>query len=131
MREAIMQYGCPEIFNTDQGCQFTSLEYTGLLKDQGIQIGMDGRACWRDNVFVERLWRSLKYEEVYLHAYETVRNAPDGVARYLTFYNEIRPHRALEGRTLDRVDWEKTGLHGPPPRRPHSSGTTYELAEPV
>ena len=64
VREAITQYGCPEIFNTDQGCQFTSQEFTGLLKDQGIQISMDGKGCWRDNVFVERLWRSLKYEEV-------------------------------------------------------------------
>jgi len=105
VREAIMQYGRPEIFNTDQGCQFTSQEFTGLLKDQGIQISMDGKGCWRDNVFVERLWRSLKYEEVYLHAYETVCNAQEGVARYMTFYNQLRPHRALDGRTPDRVYW--------------------------
>ncbi len=75
VREAMTQYGCPEIFNTDQGCQFTSLEFTSFLKDQSIQISMDGRGCWRDNVFVERLWRSLKYEEVYLHASETVHDA--------------------------------------------------------
>ena len=106
VQEAITQYGCPEIFNTDQGCQFTSLAFTNLLKDQGIQISMDGRGCWRENVFVERLWRSLKYEEVYLHAYETVHDAHQGVARYVTFYNEIRPHRALDGRTPDRVYWE-------------------------
>jgi putative transposase len=106
VREAITQYGRPEIFNTDQGCQFTSLEFTNLLKDQGIQISMDGRGCWRDNVFVERLWRSLKYEEVYLHAYETVHDAHQGVARYVAFYNQIRPHRALDGRTPDRVYWE-------------------------
>ena len=106
VREAITQYGCPEIFNTDQGCQFTSLEFTNLLKDQGIQISMDGRGCWRDNVFVERLWRSLKYEEVYLHAYETMHDAHQGVARYVTFYNQIRPHRAFDGRTPDRVYWE-------------------------
>jgi putative transposase len=106
VREAITQYGRPEIFNTDQGCQFTSLEFTTLLKDQGIQISMDGRGSWRDNVFVERLWRSLKYEEVYLHAYETVHDAHQGVARYVTFYNQIRPHRALDGRTPDRVYWE-------------------------
>lgn len=81
VREAITLYGCPEIFNTDQGCQFTSLEFTNLLKDQGIQISMDGRGCWRDNVFVERLWRSLKYEEVYLYAYETVRHAQQELAR--------------------------------------------------
>jgi putative transposase len=106
VREAITQYGRPEIFNTDQGCQFTSLEFTGLLKDHGIQISMDGRGCWRDNVFVERLWRSLKYEEVYLRAYETVGDAQQGLARYLHFYNQLRPHRALDGRTPDRVYWE-------------------------
>ena len=106
VREAITQYGRPEIFNTDQGCQFTSLEFTGLLKDQGIQISMDGRGCWRDNVFVERLWRSLKYEDVYLRAYETVRDAQQGLARYRHFYNQLRPHRALDGRTPDRVYWE-------------------------
>jgi putative transposase len=106
VREAITQYGRPEIFNTDQGCQFTSLEFTGLLKDQGIQISMDGRGCWRDNVLVERLWRSLKYEDVYLRAYETVGDAQQGLARYLHFYNQLRPHRALDGRTPDRVYWE-------------------------
>ena len=103
VREAITRYGCPEIFNTDQGCQFTSQEFTGLLNAQGIQISMDGRGCWRDNVVVERLWRSLKYEEVYLHAYETVGAAHEGIARYLTFYNQQRPHRALDGKTPDQV----------------------------
>ena len=106
VREAVTRYGCPEIFNTDQGCQFTSQEFTGLLKDHGIQISMDGTGRWRDNVVVERLWRSLKYEEVYLYAYETVCEAHQGVARYVTFYNQIRPHRALDGRTPDRVYWE-------------------------
>jgi len=105
-REAITRYGQPEIFNTDQGCQFTSLEFTGLLQGHGIQISMDGTGRWRDNVFVERLWRSLKYEEVYLHAYETVHDAQQGIARYVTFYNQLRPHRALDGRTPDRVYWE-------------------------
>ena len=103
VREAIAQYGCPEIFNTDQGCQFTSLEFTGLLKAQGIQISMDGKGCWRDNVFVERLWKSIKYEEVYLHAYETVGAAQQGLARYLTFYNQTRPHQALAGQTPEQV----------------------------
>ncbi len=103
VREAITRYGRPEIFNTDQGCQFTSQEFTGLLNAQGIQISMDGRGCWRDNVVVERLWRSLKYEEVYLHAYETVGAAHEGIARYLTFYNQQRPHRALDGKTPDQV----------------------------
>jgi putative transposase len=103
VREALTQYGCPEIFNTDQGCQFTSQEFTGLLKDQGIQISMDGKGCWRDNVFVERLWKSIKYEEVYLHAYDTVSAAQQGLARYLMFYNQTRPHQALDGQTPDGV----------------------------
>lgn len=99
VQEAVTRYGCPEIFNTDQGCQFTSQAFTGFLQDQGVQISMDGTGRWRDNVFVERLWRSLKYEEVSLHAYETVHDAREGVARYLTFYNQVRPHRTLSGRT--------------------------------
>ena len=103
VQEAITRYGTPAIFNTDQGCQFTSLEFTGLLKDQDIQISMDGKGCWRDNVFVERLWKSIKYEEVYLHAYETVSAAQQGLERYVTFYNQRRPHRALDGRTPDGV----------------------------
>ncbi|MDC8447420.1 MAG: IS3 family transposase [Nitrospira sp.] len=100
VREAVTRYGCPEIFNTEQGCQFTSQEFTGLLTAHGIQISMDGTGRWRDNVFVERLWRSLK---VSLHAYETVGAAREGVARYLTFYNRQRPHRALGGQTPDQV----------------------------
>lgn len=106
VREAMTQYGRPAIFNTDQGCQFTSQEFTRLLTDSGIQISMDGTGRWRDNVFIERLWRSLKYEEVYLHAYETVHDAHQGVVRYVTFYNQVRSHRALDGRTPDRVYWE-------------------------
>ena len=90
VQEALARYGTPEIFNTDQGCQFTSLEFTGLLKEHGIQISMDGIGCWRDNVFVERLWKSIKYEEVYLHAYETVSAAQQGLERYLTFYNQTQ-----------------------------------------
>ena len=103
VQEAITRAGVPAVFNTDQGCQFTSLEFTGLLKAHGIQISMDGTGCWRDNVFVERLWKSIKYEEVYLHAYETVSAAQQGLERYLTFYNQARPHRALDGRTPDGV----------------------------
>ena len=103
VQEAVTRYGTPDIFNTDQGSQFTSLEFTGLLKEHGIAISMDGRGCWRDNVFVERLWKSVKYEEVYLHAYETVSAAHKGLARYLTFYNQTRPHRALDGHTPDEV----------------------------
>ena len=103
VREAITQYGCPEIFNTDQGCQFTSQVFSGLLQAHDIQISMDGKGCWRDNVFVERLWRTVKYEEVYVHAYDTVRAAQEGLARYLTFYNQTRPHQALDGQTPDQV----------------------------
>lgn len=103
VQEALTRYGTPDIFNTDQGSQFTSLDFTTLLTDHGIQISMDGQGCWRDNVFVERLWRSVKYEEVYLRAYESVTAARHGLERYLTFYNQGRPHRALEGRTPDEV----------------------------
>ena len=103
VQDAVGRYGQPEIFNTDQGCQFTSLEFTGLLAHHGIQINMDGKGCWRDNVLVERLWKSIKYEEVYLHAYETVSPAHQGLERYLTCYNQTRPHRALDGQTPDGV----------------------------
>jgi putative transposase len=101
VQEAIPRYGRPEIFNTDQGSQFTSLAFTQLLKDHGIAISMDGRGCWRDNVFVERLWKSIKYEEVYLRAYETVSAAKSGIGRYLAFYNSRRPHSTLDGDTPD------------------------------
>jgi putative transposase len=106
VQDAVGRYGPPEIFNIDQGCQFTSQEFTGLLTHQGIQISMDGKGCWRDNVFVERLWKSIKYEEVYLHAYETVSAAQQGLQRYLMFYNQARPHRALDGQTPDQVYYD-------------------------
>lgn len=99
--DAMHKYGIPEIFNTDQGCQFTSQEFTGLLKDNGIRISMDGKGCWRDNVFVERLWRSIKYEEVYLHAYDSVTAAKLGLGRYITRYNQQRPHSSLDRQTPD------------------------------
>ena len=103
VEEAIGRYGKPEIFNTDQGTQFTSDGFTTMLHDHGVAISMDGRGCWRDNVFVERLWRSIKYEEVYLHAYENVSAAKAGVGRYLEFYNGRRPHTALGDRTPDEA----------------------------
>ena len=103
VQEALARYGPPAIFNTDQGCQFTSQAFTGPLKDHGIQISMDGTGCWRDNVFVERLWRSVKYEEVYVRAYDSIRTARQGLERYLTFYNQMRPHRALDGKTPEQV----------------------------
>jgi putative transposase len=94
LQEALNRYGTPEIFNTDQGSQFTSLAFTSVLKAHGIRISMDGRGCWRDNVFVERLWKSIKYEEIYLHAYEGVSDVRNGLARYIAFYNQRRPHTA-------------------------------------
>jgi len=93
--EALVQRGPPEIFNTDQGAQFTSEDFTGLLKAQGIQISMDGQGRCLDNVFVERLWRSLKYEEVFLHGYDGVTDARGGIGRYFGFFNEERPHQSL------------------------------------
>jgi len=103
VEEALAKYGKPETFNTDQGSQFTSAEFTGLLAQNGIAISMDGKGAWRDNVFVERLWKTIKYEEVYLHAYDTVSDAKAGLARYIDFYNRRRPHRALDGMTPDAV----------------------------
>ena len=103
VEEAIGRYGKPEIFNTDQGTQLTSDAFTTMLHGYGVAISMDGRGAWRDNVFVERLWRSIKYEEIYLHAYASVSAAKAGVGRYLEFYNGRRPHTALGGRTPDEA----------------------------
>ena len=103
VEEAIQRYGTPTIFNTDQGSQFTSLAFTELLKGHDIQISMDGKGAWRDNVFVERLWRSVKYEEVYLRAYEMVSDVKTGLDRYFRFYNTRRPHSSLERQTPDQV----------------------------
>ena len=99
VEEALACHGRPKIFNTDQGSQFTSDAFTGLLRANGIAISMDGRGAWRDNVFVERLWRSLKYEEVYLRAYGSVCEARASLSRYLVFYNTKRPHSSLDART--------------------------------
>jgi putative transposase len=101
LEEALSRFGQPSIFNTDQGSQFTAEAFTKPLRDRGIAISMDGKGRCIDNVFVERLWRSLKYEEVYLHAYETVQQARDGIGRYMTFFNDRRPHQALGYQTPD------------------------------
>ena len=101
LEEAIAKYGTPEIMNTDQGSQFTSSAFIGVLEQNGIQISMDGKGCWRDNVFVERLWKSVKYEEVYLNGYETVSVARQALTRYFDFYNRRRPHSTLDGNTPD------------------------------
>ena len=103
VQEAMARYGRPDIFNTDQGSQFTSTEFTGLLKDNDIRISMDGKGCWRDNVFVERLWKSVKYEEVYLKAYDSVADAKASLGGYLSFYNIRRPHSSLDGKTPDTI----------------------------
>jgi len=103
LEEAISRYGTPEIFNTDQGAQFTSEVFTGTLKAAGIRISMDGKGRWVDNVFVERLWRSLKYEEVYLKAYETVAQARQEMGNYFRFYNRERRHQGLDRQTPDQV----------------------------
>jgi len=103
LEEAISRYGAPDIFNTDQGAQFTSDAFTGVLKAAGIQISMDGKGRWVDNVFVERLWRSLKYEEVYLKAYDSVAEARLGIGNYFRFYNCERRHQSLNRQTPDQV----------------------------
>jgi len=103
LEEALSRNEKPEIFNTDQGSQFTSEAFTGRLKEEGSKISMDGRGRWRDNVFVERIWKSIKYEEVYLHAYGSVSEARARIGRYIGFYNAMRPHSSLKARTPDQV----------------------------
>jgi putative transposase len=103
LEEALDRHGRPDIFNSDQGSQFTGFEFTQVLKDAEIAISMDGKGAWRDNVFVERLWRSVKYEEVYLRAYSGVSDARASIGRYLGFYNGMRPHSSLGGRTPDQA----------------------------
>jgi putative transposase len=103
LEEALARYEKPEIFNTDQGSQFTSTAFTDVLTKHEIAISMDGRGAWRDNIFVERLWRTIKYEEVYLHAYDSVADARSSIGRYLSFYNGRRPHSSLDRQTPDQV----------------------------
>jgi putative transposase len=103
LHDALEKHGKPEIFNTDQGSQFTGAAFTGVLADNAIAISMDGKGAWRDNVLVERLWRSVKYEEVYLRAYDSVSEARTSIGRYLDFYNRRRPHSSLDGTTPDQA----------------------------
>ena len=103
LEEAVGKYGVPEIFNTDQGSQFTGEAFTGVLIKHGVAISMDGKGSWRDNVFVERLWKSVKYEEVYLRAYDSVAEARASLGRYLNFYNSQRPHSSLDRKTPDEA----------------------------
>ncbi len=103
LEDAIARYGKPDIFNTDQGSQFTGFDFTNTLKDAGIRISMDGRGRWMDNVFIERLWRSLKYECVYLNAFETGSEVRAGIGRWIKYYNRDRPHSSFDGRTPNEV----------------------------
>jgi putative transposase len=103
LREAAARWGAPEIVNTDQGSQFSGAEFVAEVARIGARQSMDGKGCWRDNVFVERLWRSVKYEEVYLKAYDSVSAARQGLAAYIDFYNSRRPHQSHDGRTPDMI----------------------------
>jgi putative transposase len=138
LEEALSRYGWPEIFNTDQGSQFTSDDFTGTLNRHGITISMDGKGRCMDNIFVERLWRSLKYEEVYLHAYATVAEAKAGIGAWLDFYNEERPHQSLGYRTPRQIYQEglwicgrsavPTGCASPASRASSESGEMLAFA---
>jgi putative transposase len=112
VEEAIARFGAPDIFNSDQGSQFTDEDFVRPLEAKGVRVSMDGRGRWIDNVFVERLWRSVKYEDLYLHAYETLREVKEALSRYFKFYNASRPHQNLDYRTPDEcyfgVDLAKT-----------------------
>ena len=103
LEEALVRFGRPEIFNTDQGSQFTSTAFTSVLEEAGVRISMDGKGRWIDNVFIERFWRSVKYEEVYLHAYDNVRAAKNGIGRYIEYYNTARRHASLDRQTPEQA----------------------------
>jgi len=105
LEQAIRNYGRPDIFNTDQGSQFTSLDFTDILIDNNIKISMDGRGRWMDNIFIERLWRTVKYEEVYLKAYESITHAKKELTKFFERYNARRSHQGLDDRTPDEVYW--------------------------
>ena len=107
LEEAIAKYGFPEIFNTDQGSQFTSEDFTGILKKHNIRISMDGKGRWIDNVFIERFWRTLKYDEVYLKAYESVSEARREISSYIHLYNSFKTHSSLDSQTPDEVYYNK------------------------
>jgi putative transposase len=110
LEEALGRHGKPDIFNTDQGSQFTSEAFTGVLARNDVKISMDGKGAWRDNVFVERLWRTVKYEEVYLHAYDSVSDARHCLGRYLDLYHRRRPHSSLDGRAPDQAYFEHESM---------------------
>lgn len=120
LEEALQRYGRPEIFNTDQGSQFTSYAFTTVLKEAGTRISMDGKGRWMDNIMIERLWRSIKYECIYLHAFETGSEARAGINRWVNHYNSMRPHSSLDDRTPDEAYWQKP--------RPGYTGSAIQLA---
>ena len=120
LREALAKFGTPEIFNTDQGSQFTSFEFTELLKQAGIRISMDSKGRWMDNVMIERLWRSLKYECVYLHAFETGSEVRAGIGKWISFYNQQRPHSSLDDQTPREAYWQSSGVGSPVPVGPQA-----------
>ena len=120
LEDALARYGKPEIFNTDQGSQFTSDVFTGALRDADIRISMDGKGRWMDNVIIERLWRSLKYECIYLHAFETGSEVRQGLSRWIDYYNTDRPHSSLDDKTPDEAYWQKP--------RPGCPGSVIQLA---
>jgi putative transposase len=110
VEDAWDRYGIPEILNTDPGSQFTSTDFVNLIQGRGIRLSMDGKGRWVDNVFVERLWKSVKYEEIHLHAYDAVTQARQGLERYFTFYNQRRPHSSRDGKTPDQVYFNSLSL---------------------
>jgi len=128
LEDALARHGKPDIFNTDQGSQFTGAAFTGALIKTGIAISMDGKGAWRDNVFVERLWRSIKYEEVYLRAYDSVSDARASIGRYLNFYNGRRPHSSLDGMTPDQAYFTRCPSAWQPN---HGRGSTYRRGKSV
>jgi putative transposase len=116
VEQTIARYGCLQIFNSDQGSQFTNTEFTSVQTNNGISISIDGKGSWRDNVFVERFWRTIKYEGVYLHAHESVGEARRSIGRYLAFYNARRPHTALDAISWarahnPRANYSSSGVH--------------------
>lgn len=127
LEEALARYGTPKIFNTDQGSQFTSLDFTNVLKKNGIRISMDGKGRWMDNVFIERLWRSLKYECVYLHAFDNGVQAKAKIGSWIDFYNETRPHSTFAGRTPSEVYHERDFV--PPVLGSCSASPTAQLKQ--
>lgn len=110
LQEALARHGTPEIFNSDQGSPFTSQAFTSVLEEHGVAISMDGRGRWRDNVIIERLWRTVKYEDIYLHGYETITAARNGLKRYFAFYNGRRPHSALGAATPEQTYFDSLSL---------------------